>query len=69
MLNIISVDQLTNEGYEFLIKSDMFNIIINGFNIMSGQMKNDIYMLSWPIYVMNTSYKFSRLDKVSDTFL
>ena len=36
MLNVISVGQLATEGYEFSIKNDILNIIMNGVIIMQG---------------------------------
>ena len=49
MLNVISVGQLATEGYEFSIKNDILNIIMNGVLIMQGQLKNGIYTLLRPV--------------------
>ena len=46
LLNVISVGQLAIEGYDFLIKNDILNIIVNDTSIMCGQLYNGIFMLS-----------------------
>ena len=46
LLNIISVGQLTIEGYDFLIKKDILNIIVNDMSMMCGQLSSGIYILS-----------------------
>ena len=36
LLNVISIGQLAVEGYDFLIKSDILNIIMNDMSVMCG---------------------------------
>ena len=69
LLNVISVGQLATEGYEFSIKNDILNIIMNGVLIMQGQLKNGIYTLLRPASVVYTSGKRSREDNVNDIYL
>ena len=69
LLNVISVGQLATEGYEFSIKNDILNIIMNGVLIMQGQLKNGIYTLLRPVSVVYTSGKRSREDNVNDIYL
>ena len=52
MLNIISIGQLAIDGYELLIKSDIFNIIVNGVGVKFGQLQNGIYLLSRPVSIV-----------------
>ena len=68
LVNIISVGLLANDGYELSIKKDICYITLNGSNVMNGQLKNGIYILSQPVTVLYTTNKHPRLDKVSDTF-
>ena len=46
LLNIISVGLLAMYSYEISIKKNNFNIIMNGVNVMNGQLNNSIYILS-----------------------
>ena len=46
MLNVISVGQLAINGYELLIKDDIYKIIMNDVCVMIGQLQNVIYILS-----------------------
>ena len=52
LLNVISIGQLAIEGFNFLIKNDILNIIMNDFSMMYGQLSNGIYILSWPVNVL-----------------
>ena len=69
MLNVISVGQLATEGYEFLIKNDILNIIMNGVTIFCGHLNNSVYMLSQPVNIVYSTSKHPRLDSVSDIYL
>ena len=44
-INVISVGQLAIEGFDFSIKNDTLNIIVNDVSIMCGQLSNGIFML------------------------
>ena len=46
LLNVISVGQLVIEGYDFSIKNDVLNIIMNDMSVMCGQLSSEIYILS-----------------------
>ena len=46
LLNIISVGLLAMYGYNFLIKKNIYNIILNDVTIFVGQLNNRIYLLS-----------------------
>ena len=69
LLNIISIDLLAMYGSEILIKKNNFNIIMNGVNVMNGQLNNDIYILSQLVNVMYISHKHPRISDVSDIYL
>ena len=69
MLNVISVGRLASEGYEFLIKNDILNIIVNGAVILQGQLQNGIYTLLRPVNIVCTTGKRLRQDVVNDTYL
>ena len=69
LLNIIFVGLLAMYGYEILIKKNNFNIIMNGVNVMNGQLNNDIYILSQSVSIMYTSNKHPRISDVSDIYL
>ena len=69
LLNVISIGQLAVEGYNFLIKKDILNIIVNDVSMMCGQLSSEIYILSWPINVLYTPNKCSKLDDVDDSYL
>ena len=49
LLNIISVGLLAMNSYEFLIKKNICNIILNSVTIFVGQLNNGIYLLSQPV--------------------
>ena len=57
------------EGYDFLIKKDILNIIVNDMSVMCGQLSSEIYMLSWPVNVLCTPNKCPKLDNVEDSYL
>ena len=42
---------------------------MNGVIIMSGQLKNKIYILSQPMSVIYTSNKHPKIDKITDAYL
>ena len=46
MMNIISVGLLIKLDFNFLIKNNFYDIIMNDTIIMRGQLKHDIYLLS-----------------------
>ena len=69
LLNIISIGLLTMYSYKILIKRNNFNIIMNGINMMNGQLNNGIYKLSQSISVMYTSSKYPKISDVSDIYL
>ena len=56
-------------GYQFLIKENICNIILNGVTIFVGQLNNEIYFLSQPVNVVQTSGKHPRIDNVSEVYL
>ena len=60
MLNVISVGRLAREGYEFAIKNDILDIIMNCVVIMQGQLNNGIYTLLRPVNVVCTTGKRPR---------
>ena len=37
---------MANENYEFLIKTNVCSIIVNGLNVLNGSLVNGIYLLS-----------------------
>ena len=51
LLNVIFLGQLTIEGFDFLIKNDNLNIIVNDVSMMYRQLSNGIYILSRPVNV------------------
>ena len=55
-------------GYQFLIKENICNIILNSVIILCGQLNNDIYIVSKP-NVMYISNKHPRIDDVIDAYL
>ena len=69
LLNVISVGQLTIEGYDFSIKKDILNIIVNDISMMCGQLSSRIYILSWPVNVLCTLSKRPKLENVNDSYL
>ena len=69
LLNVISVGQLAIEGYDFSIKKDILNIIVNDLSMMCGQLSSKIYILSWSVNVLCTPSKRPRLDNVDDSYL
>ena len=69
LLNIISVGLLTMYRYKISIKRNIFNIIMNGINVMNGQLNNKIYILSQSVSVMYTSDKHPGIDDVIDIYL
>ena len=46
LLNVISIGQLSIEGFDFLIKNDILNIIMNDTFVKCVQLYNGIFMLS-----------------------
>ena len=56
-------------GYEFLIKGNICNIILNDVTMFVGQLNNIIYFLSQPVNVVQTSGKCPRIDNVSEVYL
>ena len=56
-------------GYQFLIKENIYNIILNGVTMFVGQLNNEIYFLSQPVNVVQTSGKYPRIDNVSEVYL
>ena len=69
LLNIISVGLLAMYGYEFLIKKNICNIILNGVTMFVGQLNNEIYLLSQPVNVVQISGKCPRIDNVLEVYL
>ena len=69
LLNVISVGQLAIEGYDFSIKKDILNIIVNDMSVMCGQLSSGIYVLSRPVNVLCTPNKRPKLDDVGDSYL
>ena len=69
MMNVISVCLLAKAGYEILIKKFYCNVILNDIIIFYGQMKHDIYTLSWPMNVMCMTNKCPKIDKVNEIYL
>ena len=69
LLNVISVGQLAIEGYDFSIKKDILNIIVNDMSVMCGQLSSGIYVLSRPVNVLCTPNKHPKLDNVDDSYL
>ena len=69
LLNIIFVGLLAMYGYDFLIKRNICNIILNGVTIFVGQLNNGIYLLSQPVNVVQKFGKRSRIDNVSEVYL
>ena len=69
LLNVISVGQLAIEGYDFSIKKDILNIIVNDMSVMCGQLSSGIYVLSRPVNVLCTPNKRTKLDNVEDSYL
>ena len=69
LLNVISVGQLAIEGYDFSIKKDILNIIMNDMSMMCGQLSSGIYVLSRPVNVLCTPNKHPKLDDVEDSYL
>ena len=69
MMNVIFVGLLAKTGYEILIKENYYNAILNDIIIFYGQMKHDIYTLSWPMNVMYTTNKRPKIDKVNEIYL
>ena len=69
LLNIISVGLLAMNGYQFLMKENVCNIILNGVTIFVGQLNNRIYFLSQPVNMVQTSDKCPRIDNVSEVYL
>ena len=64
LLNIISVGLLAMNGYQFLIKENIYNIILNGVTMFVGQLNNEIYFLSQPVNMVQTSGKRPKIDSV-----
>ena len=56
-------------GYDFLIKGNICNIILNGVTIFVRQLNNRIYLLSQPVNVVHTSGKHPRMDNMSKVYL
>ena len=56
-------------SYEFLIKRNVCNIILNDVTIFIGQLNNRIYLLSQPVNMVQTSDKYLRIDNVSEIYL
>ena len=69
LVNIISVGLMAKDGYELSIKNDICKITLNGSNVMFGQVKNGVYILSHPVIVLYIANKCPRLDKASDIYL
>ena len=69
LLNIISVGLLAMYGYYFLIKENIYNIILNGVTIFIGQLNNKIYLLSQSVNVVQNFGKCPRIDNVSEVYL
>ena len=45
-MNVIFIDFLTKDGYNFSIKENFNDIVMNGVMIMHEQLKDGIYVLS-----------------------
>ena len=56
-------------GYQFLIKENIYNIILNGVIMFVGQLNNGIYFLSQPVNVVQTFDKRPRIDNMSEVYL
>ena len=56
-------------SYEFLIKENIYNIILNDVTIFVGQLNNGIYLLSQSVNVVETSGKCPRINNVSELYL
>ena len=56
-------------SYEFLIKENICNIILNGVTIFIGQLNNGIYLLSQSVSIVQTSGKCPRMDNMSEVYL
>ena len=68
-MSIISIGLLASCGYELSIKGDVCQVIMNNSVIIKAKLKNDIYVLSWPVSVVYTSSKCPRLEHTSDMYL
>ena len=68
-MNIISVGLLTKFGYNFIIKNDSCDIIMNDTIIMYGQLKHSIYIIPRSVNIMYTTSKRSKLDNISESYL
>ena len=69
MLNVIFVGLLTKSDYEISIKKNYCNVILNDIIIFYGQIKHDIYTLSWSMNVMYMTNKHHKIDNVNDIYL
>ena len=56
-------------SYQFLIKENVCNIILNDVAVLSEYLTNDIYILSQPINVVYKSNKCLRINNVIDIYL
>ena len=68
IMNVISVGLLALCSYELAIKGNYILIIMNGVNVVNGQLNNGVYVLSQPC-IMNTLGKGPRFQDVSDAYL
>ena len=69
LMNIIFIGLLAKDGFIFSIKSDFCDVIMNDVTIMSGQLRNGIYVLSQSVNVMYTPNKYPKLDNIIDVYL
>ena len=69
MMNVISVDFLAKLDYEFIIKDNFCDIIMNDTTIMHKQLKYGIYIISRSVSVMYTPSKHPKIDNVSESYL
>ena len=67
-MNVISIDLLIKDGYNFFIKKDYCDIIMNDVTIMHGQLKHGICTISQHVSIMYTSNKCPRID-IMDIYL
>ena len=68
-MNIIFVGLWAKQGFHLSIKENYYNVILNGIAVMTGQLKNGIYLLSQLVNVMYMSNKRSRIEDVSNAYL